>query len=595
MKGRSTIVLLIAIVVLGTFIGIQESWRTRNSPAVIRRIRLFDLDPTSLGMVEFHLTNTVVRFSKENGVWMAGGTDAGMGRADVELIHRMVSGLNSMGKGTTITRKHLEIRGVDPSEYGFDNPLVEIRATDNEGKHCWVVGRRTPLGDMVYVKQEGIDDIYTVPHKLLSIVPSRPDLLRDRELFSGKAAGVRRIEIRGEAGFVQLVKDPQAGWRLQQPVTAPADPREVEEFIKKLYRLRIQDFVADNVSDFSIYGLQAETRQISLGGGDGTSRMLVIGGDVPDRPGFVYVRRSDDTSVFTLSADVLQLLNTPAKRIRNARVLDLMLGDITSISVKKGTEQLALALEPSVGWKTVSPVAWNADPGAVAGLARLWVDAVVIEYDVAINNVAPEWVFEYGSTLLGTTNHIEVLPSAGTHDGLLIRKGNDKTVHQVNVAEIPDEVVYPLTYKDSKVWDLDVETIGKISVTKDGQSRQVVTRLEDRSFVLEGTNGNVRVNSPAFAKLLAQLAVVRASGYIDYNPPDLAIYGLDHPALELHVGFASLNELGRVLLVGREVPEGFYSMVKGRDVVFLLDKSVVNALSANLLSDPQPPRAITGE
>ncbi|WP_372847414.1 DUF4340 domain-containing protein, partial [Pontiella sp.] len=408
MKGRSTIVLLIAIVVLGTFIGIQESWRVRNSPAVIRRIRLFDLDPASLGMVEFQLTNTVVRFSKENGVWMAGGSAGGMGRADVELIHRMVSGLNSMGKGTTITRKHLEIRGVDPAEYGFDNPLVEIRATDNEGKHCWVVGRRTPLGDMVYVKQEGIDDIYTVPHKLLSIVPSRPDLLRDRELFSGKAAGVRRIEIRGEAGFVQLVKDPQAGWRLQQPVTAPADPREVEEFIKKLYRLRIQDFVADNVSDFSIYGLQAETRQISLGGGDGTSRMLVIGGDVPDRPGFVYVRRSDDTSVFTLSADVLQLLNTPAKRIRNARVLDLMLGDITSISVKKGTEQLALALEPSVGWKTVSPVAWNADPGAVAGLARLWVDAVVIEYDVAINNVAPEWVFEYGSTLLGTTNHIEV-------------------------------------------------------------------------------------------------------------------------------------------------------------------------------------------
>jgi hypothetical protein len=595
MKGRSTIVLLIAIVVLGTFIGIQESWRSRNSTAEVRRIRLFDLDPASLGLVEFHLTNTVVRFAKENGVWMAGGSDTGMGRADVELIHRMVSGLNSMGKGTTITSKHLEIRGVDPAEYGFDAPTVEIRATDNEGKHSWLVGRHTPLGDMVYVKQDGIDDIYTVSHKLLSIVPSSPDLLRDRELFPGLAAGIRRVEIRGEAGFVQLVKDPQAGWRLQQPVSAPADPKEVEDFIKKLYRLRIQDFVADNVSDFSIYGLQSETRQISLGGGDGSSRMLVIGGDVPDRPGFVYVRRADDTSVFTLSADVLQLLNTPAKRIRNARVLDLMLGDITSISVKKGTERLALALEPAAGWKTVSPVAWNADAGAVADLARMWVDAVVIEYDVATNNVAPEWVFEYGSSLLGTTNRIEVLPSAGKGDGLFIRKGDDKTVYQVNLVEVSDEVIQPLTYKDSKVWELDVETISKISVVKADQTRQIVTRLEDRSFVLEGTNGNVRVNTPAFGKLLGQLAVVKAAGYIDYNPPDLEIYGLDKPFLELHVGFASINELGRVLLVGRETPEGFYSMVKGRDVVFFLEKPVVNALAANLVSDPQSPRAVSGE
>ncbi|VGO14548.1 hypothetical protein PDESU_03111 [Pontiella desulfatans] len=594
MKGRSTLVLLASIVVLGAFIWIQESWRARNPSKESRSVRLFNLDASSLESVEFKLTNSVVRFAKENGVWMAGAPETGMGRADVALIQRMVSGLNSMGKGTTITQKHLEIRGLDSAEYGFDKPTVVITASDNSGTHRWLVGRRTPLGDMVYAKLDGEDDIFTVSGKLLAMVPTSPDALRDRLLFPSEAASVRRIEIRGSAGFVQLVKDPQTGWHLQQPVAAAADPKEVQGFIEKLYRLRIEDFVADNVSDFSVYGLQGETRQISLGGGDGTSRMLVVGDDVPGRPGFVYVRRADDTSVFSLSADVLQLLNTPAQRIRDARVLELKLGDITSFSIRHGSDRLALGLDPAAGWQVVSP-AWNANPVAVNFLGRLWADAVVTEFDVATNAVDPDWEFEFGSTVLGTTNLIKVFPSQGKKDGLLVQKDDDPAIYQINLPEIPRQFIDPLTYKDSKVWQLEKDGINKVSVLKANLPPQVVERQEDRSFALVETNSNLKVNASALSKLLGQLAEVKASGYIAYNPRDLAVYGLAEPALELHVGLSVSNELGRVLLVGRETAAGFYSMVKGRDVVFYLDKPVVDILSANLVVEPQLPTPVAGE
>jgi hypothetical protein len=588
MKGRSTLYLLISIIVLGAFIWFQESWRARNPSELIRRIRLFDLDADSLVSLEFKLTNTVVRFAKENGAWMAGNPESGMGRADVALIQRMISGLNTMGKGTTITRKHLEIRGLQPAEYGFDQPTVEISAIDNRGEHRWMVGRNTALGEMVYVKEGDIDDIYTVSAKLLKIIPTSPDHLRDRLLFPGKAASVRRVEIRGSAGFVQLIKDPQSGWRIQQPVSAAADPNEVEDFIEKLFRLRIEDFEADNVSDFSVYGLQGETRQISLGSGDGTSRMLVVGDDVPGRPGFVYVRRADDTSVFTLSADVLKLLNVPAKRFRDAKVVDLPLGDITSISLKRGAEHLHLELDVSNGWKTTSPVVWDDDPAAVTRLAQTWVEAVAIDFDVATNGAAAEWELEFGSSTLGKTNRIEVLPSDGKKDGLLVRRGDDPALYQINLTAVPPLSIDPLTYKDSRVWDLDRDGISKISVQKAGQPRQVVERLDDRTFALAETNGNVQVDQEAFGRLLGQLANVRAEGYVAYNPRDLEIYGLSSPALELHVGLSATNELGRVLLVGHETPEGFYSMVKGRDVVFFLGRPVVEILSANLVATPQP-------
>ena len=227
-KGRSTLILFSGILVLGAFIWGQEVWRAKVPSKELRRIRLFDLNPETLVSIKYLHTNVVVECVKKNGVWMTGGTGRGLGRADVELVHKMVAGLNSMGKGTTITAEHLEMRGLDAAEYGFDVPTVEITAVDNKGRHRWLIGRKTPLGDMVYVKQGDEDDIYTVMDMLLSIVPAQPDVLRDRTLFSGKTPGVRRVEIRGSGGFIQILKDSKSEWQIQQPLAVlqhqPAEP-----------------------------------------------------------------------------------------------------------------------------------------------------------------------------------------------------------------------------------------------------------------------------------------------------------------------------------------------------------------------------------
>jgi len=583
MKDRSTQFLLIGILVLGAFIGIQETWRARVPSKEYLRTKLFDIDGASLVSIEFKLTNTAVNCVKEGDVWVAGDPSEGMGRADVALLFRMVSGLNSMGKGTTITAKNLQIRGLNASEYGFDEPVVKISAVDNQGRRNWVVGRKTPLGDMVYVKEAGKDEIYTVPDQLLSIIPSQPDQLRDRIVFSGEAAGVRRIEIRGPGGFIQLVKDPQTGWRIQQPVSAVADQQVIGTYIESLQRLRVEDFVADNVSDFSIYGLQGESRQIAIEGSDGTSRMLVLGDDIPDHAGRIYARRADDTSVFMVKADVRELLSVESADFRDVRVLSIDLEDITSVVITKGTEQVALDLEPSRGWKISKPVVWGVNLIALTELMERWDNAVIIEHEVPANASAAEWVFEFASSVSGKTNTISVLPTFGKKDGLLVRRDGDSALFQINLSSIPDSTIDPLTYKDRWVWQLERDEIQSITAIRSGQESQAVARAEGGGFFPVDTLANQTINAASLSKVLSQLSRIYTLGYIAYNPRDLGIYGLAEPVLELHVGLSGTNELGRVLLIGSETPDGFYSMVKGSDVVFCLDSPTVNALSSNLL------------
>jgi len=526
----------------------------------------------------------VVRCEKESGLWLVGSPDRGKGRADLSLMYGMVADLNKLDKETVITAKELKVRGLNASEYGFDPPVIEIAAIDNHGRHVWRVGRLTPLGNMVYVMDADKDDVYTVSSKLLSWLPKSAAQLRDRVLFPVDNGGVRKVEIRGTYGYVRLVKEDANGWRIQQPIVAQADPQEVDHFIRSLYDLRVDDFVADNVSDLSIYGLQGEARQISLGNSDGSARTLLLGDEIPDRAGYAYARMANDTSVFAMSSKVLQMLEVPAIQFRDARVLSIAPENVGSISIQRGGEKLAMEVDSSGAWKITSPVAWDADRDAVMNFITLWELAVVTDFNADAPSADVEWTINFASAASGVTNRIEILAGGARRDGLLIRRADDPTVVQINLPDLPVSILSPLTYKDRHFWRLRTDDIIKVAVVKSPESRQVIERGGDGVFAAAGANSHLQVNASAVEKTINRLADMQTSSYIAYNPRNLDIYGLTDPSLELQVGLSDTNELGRILLVGRESPEGFYSMVKGRDVIFYLDKETVDTLSADLLT-----------
>ena len=148
MKDRTIPVLLICVLCVGAFIGIQEYWRYKSSIRAFEQSKLFDLDLNSLTSVQFKSGESSIECVKENGIWLVGNREQGMGRADIAVVYRMVAAFNSIGKGTTITAKELDLRGLDASEYGFEPPSHEIVAIDNQGRHTWRVGsarwRRIP-------------------------------------------------------------------------------------------------------------------------------------------------------------------------------------------------------------------------------------------------------------------------------------------------------------------------------------------------------------------------------------------------------------------------------------------------------------------
>jgi len=576
-NGRSSFVLFITCIVLLAFIWIQQAWRLNVARKQYFQAQLFDLNADSLLSLEFIHSNVVVTCVKKDGVWLTGSEKKGEGRVDVALLKRVISGLNSQTKVNTITEDQLKARGFNASEYGFSNPVLKIKITDNRGTRWWYVGREAPLEHLFYIRKGGEEDIYTVSSQLFNFVPTKEDQLRDRIIFPSNMATSRQIEIRGENGFVQMIKDTKGIWKIQQPIVANANRVVVEALLGELQALTIgdEDFIADNVSDFSIYGLQDETKQISLGGVDKKSHKLILGDIISDRPDFVYARRATDTTVFALKKSILNFVSFKPVHFRDPRVLLIPPQAVNLISVTHGAKKLDLFSTPSHQWAIVAPVSWAADPMAVFHLLKRWNDSVVIEYDLKNVNEKPEWIFQFGAKSLGQTNTIYVLPTYGKKDGLRIRRDDDPAVYRINIPQLTDAAINPLEFKDKVVLKIDLAKLKKLKVDQKSGASYALERQKDGTFLPVNVTTPVQVDSFALNTILAGIRNLKALRYVAYDQQDLSEYGLTNPAMSIHIGLNTTNQLGRILLVGTKTADGYFAMVKGRDVIFLLPHTVV--------------------
>lgn len=588
MKGRTTLILLACVVFLGLFIWGQEFYRVRVTREYIEEILFFNIDAEDLKALRFEYSNTVVQCRNENDEWTVVGETEG--RADIGRVNWLVSSLNSIGKGTRITKDELAENGLDESEYGFDQPAARIIAVDNSGRREWVVGNKHPLADMAYAKRADEDDIYTIPSNLMDILPKDAATLRNRILFSGEISGVRRVELRGDGGLMQLSLDPDTGWRIQQPISAHADQVTMAALLDNLFQLRVEKFLADDVSDFSVYGLQSDARHVSLGMADGTARTIILGDEVAEDPGFIYARRADESSVYGLNKDVLDVLTFERDDFRDRRVVPMNMEDVSLVSIARGADTpLEMVRGEENEWQVSSPVRWKVCPVKIDRLLKSWNSAFIMDFEAQMSGdeepatmPAPLWTLSFGDAT--QTNTIYVLPESDPGGALRIRRNQVADSYLINFRAIPPTLADPLHYKDPVVLDIDASAIQRISLDTE-QGSELIERDSQGIFNAAATNVDVRVDRQHVERMTGLLGALTAEKYVTYNQGDLGEYGLDTPAAVLHVGLAGSDQIGYVLLFGREADEGGrYAMVKGRDVIFVLNAEDASLLTGALVA-----------
>ena len=586
MNFRLTAILAAVAAVLGLLILFwdrnDDSERTRLELAR----RAFRFDPARVERVIIETGDLRIECQRHDTRWLL--VHPIVSRADPVTIERLLGALQELPRSDIIIPPR---RVADPyAPYGLDDPRARIGLVTGIATNTILVGRRTPLGDGVFVRQHDHPGLARVPTTLLDLLPAGADALRDRSLLEGSAGAITRLDIRGPSGYIQLARDAGGDWRLYQPFTARADSATVGALIEQLLACTITHFVQDAVGDLAPYGLDnstAVTALLNTDSGAG-SQMLSFGDTLPNAATLVYARLQAESSVYAVPQAARQALLVRPEDLRDRRIPALPPDAIQRIRVEENGATLELARDPAGDWQLLTPVRAPANPEAIDALLRYWADTRLVAFEdpasaapepapVPAANSAPE-------PLPPLARHIRIDPRDDKLPPILLRVGahpadssqvrvaieGDTAIAAATPARLLEFPLDPLDYRSRDILTIPAADLTALTIAHANQTHH---------YERDPATGAWTPDAPWLARLLPVVAPLRADVLLQ---PGAAIFD---PALRLTFHLGGKTGLATTLLIGDELTPGGprLAAIRGRDIGFALSPATVAALT------PPPP------
>ena len=175
-----------------------------------------------------------------------------------------------------------------------------------------------------------------------------------------------KVAVKGGDG-IALVKE-GTFWKLTAPFAAPADTTAVESMFTSLEKLEADELVADQVKDFSQYGLDAPSRSV-VAVVEGAPAPLAVdfGSKAPDGSS-VYARKPGEAKVYLVASWVEGSFDKKPFDLRDRDLLHVKRDDVRSLEVAGPEGGYALARSEAGEWAFTKPLQTRAGRWAVDGL-----------------------------------------------------------------------------------------------------------------------------------------------------------------------------------------------------------------------------------
>jgi hypothetical protein len=234
----------------------------------------------------------------------------------------IVSPVTSVGDGPAIDsfigqavpgRRGEEIGGAaNLADFGLEKPyatlILYLRGA--EAPDTLFIGDKTPTSSSSYVRIGASRTVLIATTITHSFVNKSVLHFRDKNFLPFESGAVDALTIRTAGRVIRLVRAGRA-WYLADR-HARADSRTIEAYLSELTRAVIRQFVQENLSGLSRYGLTSPAREIVLGHGGETVR-IVFGDTVEDE---VYVVRTGLDKVLRIESKFLKAFDWTAASLR---------------------------------------------------------------------------------------------------------------------------------------------------------------------------------------------------------------------------------------------------------------------------------------
>ncbi len=573
MNFRLTGVLALAAVGLGLLIVFWDQDDDNVRARVDRARQAFRFDPARVDRLIIETGDPSIECQLQGRQWHL--TRPLSARADPVAIERLLGALQELPRGDILLPPRRE--GDPYAPYGLDAPRACISIIEGAVTNRILIGRRTPLGDGVYVRQSEHSGLARINTSLLDLLPASAAALRDRSLLAGAPAAIERLDIRSPAGYIQLAREENNGWRMFQPFAARADSAIVAALVEKLLSCSVVQFIQDAASDLSPYGLDSQsavTAVLNTDSGDG-SQMLALGDPLPNDPALVYARLQAENSVYAVPLEIRQALLVPPEDLRDRRIPGLDPGSIQRVRIEEAEHTLEFFRDDDGGWQLSAPLRVPADAEAIRSLLQSWTDVRLTAFEnPSASNPPPVWTRTIQITPRGDKAPPVVLrlaPNPVNPSAACIAIDGDSSIAVASSPLLLEFPLDPVPYRSRDVFSIPADDIAAIHIASGAKTVEAIH---------DPATGQWIPDAPWIEGLLAHLSPLRAESILP-SDSQAADRGFAEPHLTVTLQLRGQSGLATTLLVGPEVSPGGprRATVRGRDFAFTLSPWTVEALA----------------
>ena len=289
--------------------------------------------------------------------------------ADITKVNEMLDDfLNKQ------VRQTLEV--TEYGQYGLENPTITIELWKNieSSPKTFLIGKKG-INFSVYTKEKSEANIFIIESSALDDLAKSPTDVRDKSLIKFDPGTITEIQFQKPEEFT--CKKIGYNWKMTHPISTDADTEEIKYILSELHAMQVSTFELDGqdaTSSLNKYGLDTPRIQLKLTN-DNETYGLAIGSAVASpsdqdniEKGSVYVQSIHQGGIYTVTEDIVRIVNKTIFDMRDKRVLDFQRSDVIKFEIQNNMQKIVGIKLQDKTWELQGENKLIADPQAVSDL-----------------------------------------------------------------------------------------------------------------------------------------------------------------------------------------------------------------------------------
>ncbi len=491
-------------------------------------------------------------------------------------------------------------------QYGLEQPTIKIELWKDPKNvpKTFLIGKKG-VNYSVYIKEQSEAHIFLIESSVFDNLTKAPADIRDKSVIKFNPNSIIDLQYQ-KPEELSCTKDGDR-WKMTYPLTVNADTEEIEYILSELNSLQVSTFEADgeNVTPLlEKYGLDKPRIQFTLKNKNKRYK-LAIGAAVPttsdqdnENKQNVYVHAIHQGGIYTVSDDIVGLLNKTVFDLRDKRVLDFQRSDTVKFEIQKGNQKI-VGIKLDDTWELQGTEKVLADTQSVSDLL-FGVDS--LEAVAFITNSDKNRVF-YGLekpsikvifTVQGATQTAELHIGNYEEDNntVYVKSNFSDQITRVKRALI-DKIAKGETWlRNRQIFKFNIDDASRISVKYSDDSKE----NEGESFTCQRLGTNWRLTFPVkedannteVNRLLYELIDLRAEEFIgssftnNINGLSDTITGFNSPQIQITVELRT-KKVYTLQIGSLESSSNYYARLKNQpNLIFLLNAEEIPKLRTKL-------------